>query len=102
MVTGEGVTASVYISYYTHSVTLLTAWIICFFSAVYRYESNNSVYFNTSKFDTSPQHSYAKLVPEAVGDQKALQEGEGRYLHISSQVNVIRATSGGFYTKNSF
>uniref|UniRef100_A0A8C9YZ90 cysteine--tRNA ligase n=1 Tax=Sander lucioperca TaxID=283035 RepID=A0A8C9YZ90_SANLU len=47
------------------------------FSDVYRYESNGSVYFDTSKFDASPQHSYAKLVPEAVGDQKALQEGEG-------------------------
>ncbi|XP_077375380.1 cysteine--tRNA ligase, cytoplasmic isoform X1 [Festucalex cinctus] len=43
----------------------------------YGYESNSSVYFNTAKFDASPQHSYAKLVPEAVGDQKALQEGEG-------------------------
>ncbi|KAL3065955.1 hypothetical protein OYC64_015989 [Pagothenia borchgrevinki] len=43
----------------------------------YGYESNGSVYFNTSKFDGCPHHSYAKLVPEAVGDQKALQEGEG-------------------------
>ncbi|XP_008308918.1 cysteine--tRNA ligase, cytoplasmic [Cynoglossus semilaevis] len=43
----------------------------------YGYESNGSVYFDTSKFDTSSKHSYAKLVPEAVGDQKALQEGEG-------------------------
>ncbi|KAK2919873.1 cysteine--tRNA ligase, cytoplasmic isoform X2 [Channa argus] len=43
----------------------------------YGYESNGSVYFDTSKFDASPKHSYAKLVPEAVGDQKALQEGEG-------------------------
>ncbi|XP_076591244.1 cysteine--tRNA ligase, cytoplasmic isoform X1 [Chaetodon auriga] len=43
----------------------------------YGYESNGSVYFDTLKFDASPQHSYAKLVPEAVGDQKALQEGEG-------------------------
>lgn len=46
-------------------------WDVC------RYESNGSVYFDTQKFDSSPQHSYAKLVPEAVGDQKALQEGEG-------------------------
>lgn len=38
------------------------------------------MYFDTSKFDASPQHSYAKLVPEAVGDQKALQEGEGMLL----------------------
>lgn len=44
----------------------------------FRYESNGSVYFDTSKFDTSSKHSYAKLVPEAVGDQKALQEGEGK------------------------
>ncbi|XP_060897751.1 cysteine--tRNA ligase, cytoplasmic isoform X1 [Labrus mixtus] len=43
----------------------------------YGYESNGSVYFDTAKFDSSPTHSYAKLVPEAVGDQKALQEGEG-------------------------
>ncbi|KAM4744302.1 cysteine--tRNA ligase, cytoplasmic isoform 2-T2 [Anableps anableps] len=43
----------------------------------YGYESNGSVYFDTQSFDSSPRHSYAKLVPEAVGDQKALQEGEG-------------------------
>ncbi|XP_018410941.1 PREDICTED: cysteine--tRNA ligase, cytoplasmic [Nanorana parkeri] len=43
----------------------------------YGYESNGSVYFNTAKFHTSDKHYYAKLVPEAVGDQKALQEGEG-------------------------
>ncbi|KAM4592432.1 cysteine--tRNA ligase, cytoplasmic isoform 2-T2 [Odontesthes bonariensis] len=43
----------------------------------YGYESNGSAYFDTSKFDASSLHSYAKLVPEAVGDQKALQEGEG-------------------------
>ncbi|KAM8968371.1 cysteine--tRNA ligase, cytoplasmic isoform X1 [Sarcophilus harrisii] len=43
----------------------------------YGYVSNGSVYFDTVKFDSSERHSYAKLVPEAVGDQKALQEGEG-------------------------
>uniref|UniRef100_A0A3B4CES9 Cysteine--tRNA ligase, cytoplasmic n=1 Tax=Pygocentrus nattereri TaxID=42514 RepID=A0A3B4CES9_PYGNA len=43
----------------------------------YGYESNGSVYFDTAKFGASSGHSYAKLVPEAVGDQKALQEGEG-------------------------
>ena len=45
---------------------------------LFRYESNGSVYFDTGKFDSSQQHSYGKLVPEAVGDQKALQEGEGK------------------------
>ncbi|XP_075044490.1 cysteine--tRNA ligase, cytoplasmic isoform X2 [Mixophyes fleayi] len=43
----------------------------------YGYVSNGSVYFSTAKFHGSDQHYYAKLVPEAVGDQKALQEGEG-------------------------
>ncbi|KAG8438404.1 hypothetical protein GDO86_008907 [Hymenochirus boettgeri] len=43
----------------------------------YGYVSNGSVYFNTAKFHSSEKHYYAKLVPEAVGDQKALHEGEG-------------------------
>ncbi|KAL4622703.1 cysteine-tRNA ligase, cytoplasmic isoform X1 [Arapaima gigas] len=43
----------------------------------YGYVSNGSVYFDTAKFNSSDKHSYAKLVPEAVGDQKALHEGEG-------------------------
>ncbi|XP_053415744.1 cysteine--tRNA ligase, cytoplasmic isoform X2 [Nycticebus coucang] len=43
----------------------------------YGYVSNGSVYFDTVKFASSGKHSYGKLVPEAVGDQKALQEGEG-------------------------
>ncbi|XP_032494714.1 cysteine--tRNA ligase, cytoplasmic isoform X1 [Phocoena sinus] len=43
----------------------------------YGYVSNGSVYFDTVKFANSEGHCYGKLVPEAVGDQKALQEGEG-------------------------
>ncbi|ESP02550.1 hypothetical protein LOTGIDRAFT_237933 [Lottia gigantea] len=43
----------------------------------YAYESNGSVYFETSKFDQKDGHHYAKLVPEAYGDDKALAEGEG-------------------------
>ncbi|XP_047372748.1 cysteine--tRNA ligase, cytoplasmic isoform X1 [Sciurus carolinensis] len=43
----------------------------------YGYASNGSVYFDTLKFASSEKHSYGKLVPEAVGDQAALQEGEG-------------------------
>jgi cysteinyl-tRNA synthetase len=41
------------------------------------YESNGSVYFNTIEFDRRDEHYYAKLVPEAFGDYKALIEGEG-------------------------
>lgn len=43
----------------------------------YAYDSNGSVYFNTSAFDNHNHHHYAKLVPEACGDAKALEEGEG-------------------------
>lgn len=43
----------------------------------YAYESNGSVYFNTVKFDQSSEHYYCKLKPEAFGDSKALEEGEG-------------------------
>jgi len=43
----------------------------------YAYESNGSVYFDVARFDSSPCHHYAKLVPEAFGDSKALAEGEG-------------------------
>lgn len=47
------------------------------------YESNGSVYFDTMKFDQMPNHFYGKLVPEAFGDIKKLQEGEGE-LSVSS------------------
>ncbi|KAH7950783.1 hypothetical protein HPB52_001467 [Rhipicephalus sanguineus] len=43
----------------------------------FAYVSNGSVYFDTARFDADPGHFYAKLVPEAYGDQKALKEGEG-------------------------
>jgi len=46
----------------------------------FRYESKGSVYFDTVKFASSEKHEYAKLVPEAVGDLKALAEGEGYLL----------------------
>ena len=43
----------------------------------YSYESRGSVYFDVAQFSASPHHTYAKLVPEAVGDLSALAEGEG-------------------------
>jgi cysteinyl-tRNA synthetase len=44
------------------------------------YESNGSVYFDVCEFDRREGHHYAKLVPEAYGDAKSLQEGEGERL----------------------
>ncbi|GJQ69559.1 hypothetical protein Trydic_g6655 [Trypoxylus dichotomus] len=41
------------------------------------YEANGSVYFDVFGFDKNDKHHYAKLVPEAYGDTKSLQEGEG-------------------------
>lgn len=50
----------------------------------FAYASNGSVYFDTVKFASSDKHDYAKLVPEAVGDLKALAEGEGDLSQSSS------------------
>ena len=44
---------------------------------VNRYESNGSVYFNTTTFSQHPDHTYGKLVPEAIGDIDAINEAEG-------------------------
>lgn len=38
---------------------------------------SGSIYFDTNKFDSSPIHTYAKLVREAYGHTKSLDEGEG-------------------------
>lgn len=77
MVMGEEDAAAVHDLCRTERTACIAVAIVTCFSGVCRYESNGSVYFDTLKFNSSPQHSYAKLVPEAVGDQKALQEGEG-------------------------
>ena len=38
---------------------------------------SGSVYFNTVAFNNHSLHKYGKLAPEAIGDQNALNEGEG-------------------------
>lgn len=40
------------------------------------YESNGSVYFSVADFEKAG-HKYGKLVPEQIGNEKLLQEGEG-------------------------
>jgi len=55
------------------------------------YESNGSVYFDVSRFDTQEGHHYAKLVPEAFGDAKSLQDGEGDLSISEDRLNEKRS-----------
>ncbi|KAK3102977.1 hypothetical protein FSP39_015466, partial [Pinctada imbricata] len=59
----------------------------------YAYESRGSVYFDTAKFDAAPNHHYAKLVPEAYGDKKALNEGEGELSVSEDRLEEKRSTN---------
>lgn len=68
----------------------IIAYVEKIISNGYAYESNNSVYFDTVAFNSSPHHKYAKLVPEAVGDSKALFEGEGVLSIDPSRLNEKR------------
>ncbi|KAI0001262.1 hypothetical protein BJV74DRAFT_876788 [Russula compacta] len=43
----------------------------------YAYEVAGSVYFDTNKFDTTENHTYAKLEPWSKGNKELLEEGEG-------------------------
>ena len=66
--------------------------IVYFVYFVCSYESKGSVYFDVKKFSETPNHFYAKLVPEAVGDAKALHEGEGKkyYNYVSTHhYNIV-------------
>ena len=48
-----------------------------------------------AKFDKSKEHHYAKLVPEAFGDQAALAEGEGD-LSVSDSVTRDKRSDNDF------
>lgn len=40
-------------------------------------------------FSENPKHYYAKLVPEAFGDAKALTEGEGKYWQTGNVITDV-------------
>ncbi|XP_005111467.1 cysteine--tRNA ligase, cytoplasmic [Aplysia californica] len=61
----------------------------------FAYESNGSVYFDTKAFDAAPNHFYAKLLPEAFGDKKALSEGEGE-LSVSEEKQSEKKSATDF------
>lgn len=65
----------------------------------YAYESNGSVYFDVAAFDAKPIHHYAKLVPEAYGDSKSLQDGEGNTFY-NIVLSVHRNRSNFFVFMN--
>lgn len=43
----------------------------------YAYVSNGSVYFDVTKYNSDPNHTYAKLEPTSVENKELLAEGEG-------------------------
>ncbi|KAA0199558.1 hypothetical protein HAZT_HAZT007346 [Hyalella azteca] len=67
----------------------------------FAYASNGSVYFDVAKFDAEPNQYYAKLVPEAYGNQAALQEGEGDLSVGADRLSEKRSPNDFALWKNS-
>ncbi|KXJ68306.1 hypothetical protein RP20_CCG004160 [Aedes albopictus] len=65
------------------------------------YEANGSVYFDVAGFDKRDKHYYAKLVPEAYGDAKSLQEGEGDLSTTEDRLSEKRSPNDFALWKNS-
>lgn len=65
------------------------------------YEANGSVYFDVAGFDKREKHYYAKLVPEAYGDAKSLQEGEGDLSTTEDRLSEKRSANDFALWKNS-
>ncbi|KAI3389179.1 hypothetical protein SNEBB_009733 [Seison nebaliae] len=56
----------------------------------YGYESNGSVYFDTMKFENSPNHTYLKLVTSARGNLDLLAEGEGQLIDLNVEKRNVQ------------
>ncbi|GAV29812.1 hypothetical protein PMKS-003317 [Pichia membranifaciens] len=54
--------------------------------------SDGSVYFNTGKFDGSPNHQYAKCQPWSKGDMALLEDGEGSLTNQTSIDGKLNAS----------
>ena len=67
----------------------------------FAYESNNSVYFDVDIFSQHPNHNYAKLVPEALGDEQKLKEGEGGLSITADKLSEKRSPRDFALWKNS-
>lgn len=65
------------------------------------YEAGGSVYFDVSSFDSKSHHHYAKLVPEAYGDTKSLNEGEGDLCTSDDRLSQKRSANDFALWKNS-
>eukprot|EP00002_Diphylleia_rotans_P028641 TRINITY_DN5786_c0_g1_i3.p1 TRINITY_DN5786_c0_g1~~TRINITY_DN5786_c0_g1_i3.p1 ORF type:complete len:492 (+),score=64.86 TRINITY_DN5786_c0_g1_i3:50-1525(+) len=55
----------------------IIAFIQGLFEKEFAYESEGSVYFDTTKFNDTDIHFYGKLEPNSVGNEMLLNEGEG-------------------------
>jgi len=51
----------------------------------YAYESNGSVYFDVTAFNDHPNHFYAKLEPENMGNSELLADGEGKLTAVPTE-----------------
>lgn len=74
-------------------VPQIVAYIERIIANGFGYAVNGSVYFDVGGFDQRDKHHYAKLVPEAYGDTKSLQEGEG---DLSSDLAAVKRSPNDF------